>query len=77
MTSKAQIILKWHNQMGFIVIPGSKNLEHIKDNINIFDFELTKEDMEKIASLNNGKRRYIRTDEALENFLNWKITYEK
>lgn len=63
--------------MGFIVIPGSKNLEHIKDNINIFDFELTKEDMEKIASLNNGKRRYIRTDEALENFLNWKITYEK
>ena len=43
--STAQVVLKWHVQMGFIVIPGSKNVDHIKDNINIFDFELDNEDM--------------------------------
>lgn len=75
--TSAQIVLKWHIEMGFIVIPGSKNIDHIKDNIDLFDFTLTKEDMKQIASLNNGQRRYIRTDEALERFLNWKITYEK
>lgn len=75
--TSAQIVLKWHIEMGFIVIPGSKNIDHIKDNIDLFDFTLTKEDMNQIASLNNGQRRYIRTDEALERFLNWKITYEK
>ena len=74
--SSAQIVLKWHTQMGFIVIPGSKNVDHIKDNISIFDFELSSDDMKQIAKLNNGNRRYTRTDEALENFLNWKITYE-
>ncbi len=75
--TSAQIVLKWHIEMVFIVIPGSKNIDHIKDNIDLFDFTLTKEDMNQIASLNNGQRRYIRTDEALERFLNWKITYEK
>lgn len=75
--TSAQIVLKWHIEMGFIVIPGSKNIDHIKDNIDLFDFTLTKEDINQIASLNNGPRRYIRTDEALERFLNWKITYEK
>ncbi|HCY68194.1 MAG TPA: hypothetical protein DHU62_05610 [Firmicutes bacterium] len=75
--TSAQIVLKWHIEMEVIVIPGSKNIDHIKDNIDLFDFTLTKEDMNQIASLNNGQRRYIRTDEALERFLNWKITYEK
>lgn len=72
----AQIVLRWHLDMGFIVIPGSKNKDHIKDNMNIFDFKLSKEDMNLISKLNNNQRRYIRTDEALENFLNWKVTYE-
>ncbi|OUM64343.1 hypothetical protein PIROE2DRAFT_8896 [Piromyces sp. E2] len=45
-----QIILKWHTQMGFIVIPGSKNVDHIRENFSLFDFELTAEDMEKIAT---------------------------
>ena len=45
--SPAQIILRWHNQKGVIVIPGSKNPEHIKDNLNIFDFKLSEEDMKK------------------------------
>ena len=74
--STAQVILKWHVKMGFVVIPGSKNVDHIKDNINIFDFDLSAEDMKEIAKLNNGQRRYIRTEEALKNFENWKVPYE-
>lgn len=74
--SSAQVVLKWHVQMGFIVIPGSKNLNHIKDNIDIFDFELTESDMANIAKLNSGNRRYVRTDESLEGFASWKPTFE-
>ncbi len=74
--SSAQIVLKWHIQMGFIVIPGSKNVDHIKDNLNIFDFELSFDDMKEMEKLNKHIRRYNRTDEVLDNFLNWKITYE-
>ena len=69
--SSAQIILKWHTQMGFLVIPGASNPEHIKQNIDIFDFELTDEDMEKIAEINKNKRYYIRTDEQLVQFASW------
>ena len=75
--SPAQIVLKWHTQMGFIVIPGSKNAAHIKDNINIFDFELSEKDMDKIAEINKGERRYIRTEEALDGFQQWHPTYER
>ncbi len=46
-------------------------------NIDIFDFCLSNEDMNEISKLNKHQRRYIRTDEALENYLNWKITYEE
>ena len=35
--------------MGFIVIPGTKNVEHVKENFNIFDFKLTDNDMKEIA----------------------------
>ena len=75
--SPAQVVLKWHTQMGFIVIPGSKNAEHIKDNIDIFDFTLSGEDMKEMGKLNKGERRYTRTEEALDGFMNWKPTYEK
>ena len=75
--SPAQIVLRWHIQMGFIVIPGSKNPEHIKSNIDIYDFSLNDDDMAQIAKLNNGKRRYIRTDEALKDYASWKPQYEK
>ena len=74
--SSAQIILRWHVQMGFIVIPGSKNVDHIKANIDIFDFSLGQEDIDEIAKLNNGERRYTRTEEALKNFASWKVPYE-
>ncbi|WP_294379028.1 aldo/keto reductase [uncultured Clostridium sp.] len=50
----AQIILKWHIQRGVIPIPKSSNQERIKENFNIFDFELSNEDMNSINSLNEG-----------------------
>ncbi|TSO26386.1 aldo/keto reductase [Lactobacillus sp. LL6] len=56
--TNAQIILRWHTQMGFIVIPGSTNPEHIHDNHDIYDFELTKEEMAEIAKINKNRRYY-------------------
>lgn len=75
--STAQVVLKWHVQMGFIVIPGSKNVDHIKDNISIFDFELDNEDMKEMAKLNVGKRRFEADDGLIEKFALWHPTYEK
>ncbi|MBQ8680724.1 MAG: aldo/keto reductase [Treponema sp.] len=75
--SPAQIILRWHTQMGFVVIPGSKNVEHIKDNFDIMDFTLTAEEMAGIAKLDKGERYYHRTDEQLVQFAAWKPEFEK
>ena len=69
--SNVQIILRWHTQMGFIVIPGTKNEEHILQNAEIFDFTLSDEEMSKITEINKNKRYYIRTDSQLEQFKNW------
>ncbi|MBQ9404418.1 MAG: aldo/keto reductase, partial [Synergistaceae bacterium] len=52
----AQVIIRWHIQAGYIAIPGSKNPEHIRENINVFDFALTDNDMNIIAGLNQNKR---------------------
>jgi diketogulonate reductase-like aldo/keto reductase len=73
----AQVILRWHIQMGFVVIPGSKNVDHIKDNLNIMDFELTGEEMAEIAKLDKGERYYHRTEEQLVQFAAWKPDFEK
>ena len=73
----AQVILRWHVQMGFVVIPGSKNVDHIKDNLNIMDFELTGEEMAEIAKLDKGERYYHRSDEQLVQFAAWKPDFEK
>lgn len=56
--TNAQIILRWHIQDGNMVIPGSKNPEHIKDNFDIFDFALSDEDMRAIAKINKGVPYY-------------------
>lgn len=72
----AQVILRWHVQMGFAVIPGSRNVDHIRDNLNILDFSLTEAEMAEIAKLNNGKRYYTRTEEALDRFAGWRPAYE-
>ena len=73
----AQVILRWHIQMGFVVIPGSKNVDHIKDNLNIMDFELTADEIAEIAKLDKGERYYHRTDEQLLQFAAWKPDFEK
>ena len=69
--SAAQTILRWHIQEGFSVIPGSKNPAHIKENIEIFDFELTDDEMSKIRALNTESRYYIPQPSDLERFLNF------
>lgn len=74
--SPAQIVLRWHIQMGFVVIPGSKNLDHIKDNIDIFDFVLSPLEMSEIAKLNNGQRRHIHSEENLKRYMSIAPTYE-
>ena len=66
-----------HTQMGFVVIPGSKNVAHIKDNLDILDFELTADEMKEIARLDKGVRYYNRTDEQLVQFAAWKPEFEK
>lgn len=73
----AQVILRWHTQMGFVVIPGSKNVDHIKDNLDILDFKLTDEEMAEIAKLDKGERYYHRTDEQLVGFAAWRPEFEK
>ena len=52
--SSAQIILRWHLQAGHIAIPGSNNPDHIKENVELFDFELTDEEMSRLSALDEG-----------------------
>ena len=66
--SSAQIILRWHVQERNIVIPGSKNPAHIRDNFAIFDFTLTEKEMAEIAALNQNKRYYTSTPELLKQY---------
>lgn len=67
--SNAQIILRWHIQDGNIVIPGSKNPTHIKDNFDLFDFALTDDEMIQIAAMDKQKRYYTSTPEMLNNYV--------
>ena len=67
----AQVIMRWHIQQGNIVIPGSKTPAHIVDNIEIFDFELSDEDMAAIATLEQGSPLYERTPEKMELYKTW------
>ena len=66
--SAAQIILRWHIQDGNIVIPGSKNPEHIQSNFDLFDFALTDAEMAQIRALNKNKRYYKSTPLLLKGY---------
>lgn len=66
--TNAQVILRWHIQSGNIVIPGSKNPDHIRDNFDIFDFTLTDDEIAEIAKLNKGIRYYNATPEMIEAY---------
>ena len=64
----AQIVIRWHLQMGYIVIPGSSNEAQIKENINVFDFELTENDMAKIQKLDGTGRFFTLSEEEQEKW---------
>lgn len=52
----AQVILRWHLQRGVVAIPGSSNPDHIRENISVFDFSLTDEEMTRIAALDRNEK---------------------
>jgi len=52
----AQVILRWDLQRGVVVIPGSSNPDHILENLDLFGFELTPEEMDLIAALDRGEK---------------------
>lgn len=54
--SPAQVVIRWHLQNGLIVIPKSVHADRIQQNIDVFDFELTHQDMELINTLETGVR---------------------
>ena len=54
--TSAQIIVRWHLQSGYIAIPGSSNPDHIAENFDVWDFELTENEMKKLSSLDTGRR---------------------
>ena len=66
--SPAQVILRWHVQQGHIVIPGSKTPSHIAQNIDLFDFALTDQEMAQITTLDRGKPMFEHTEERLAQF---------
>lgn len=72
--SPAQIIIRWHIQEGFSVIPSATRHDYIKENISVFDFYLTDEEMAQMRSLNKEKRFFNMDYKQAEKFvLNWKL----
>lgn len=57
--------------------PGSKNVDHIRDNLDILDFLLTDAEMARIAKLDKGVRYYHRTEEQLVQFAGWRPAFEE
>lgn len=67
--TSAQVILRWHIQRGNVIFPKSTNPAHIAENADIFDFELTDEEMSRIASLDNDRRFFTMSLEEQEKNL--------
>jgi len=65
--SPAQIILRWDIQRGIITIPKSQKKERIKENFEIFDFEMTEDEIKEIDALNGKQNRIQDKDDVLEN----------
>ena len=54
--SSAQVILRWHLQRGVVAIPGSSNPDHVKENISVFGFKLSKKEMKQIGKLDRNEK---------------------
>ena len=72
--SVAQVALRWLIQRGVIIIPKSTHIERMGQNIDIFDFELTAEDMASIATLDTGKSLFFdhHDAETARMFMDWR-----
>jgi diketogulonate reductase-like aldo/keto reductase len=68
--TNVQIILRWHIQMGHIIFPKSSNPVHLKENFEIFDFNLTKEEMDEIQKLDADKYYFNVSFEEYEKVIN-------
>lgn len=75
--SAAQVVLRWHIQMGFCPVPGSKSPAHIQENGEIFGFALTSEEMERIAGVNRHTPFYQVTPESLQRLATTKCNFEE
>ena len=71
--SPVQVILRWHIQNGFVAIPKSISQIHIKDNFNIFDFKISKQDMAEIEKLDTGIPSFIHNEEFGKQLLSWVV----
>ena len=74
--SNAQVVLRWHVQMGFMTIPGSKNPDHIRDNFDVFDFALTDGEMAEIAELDGTKKYYEADEEKVQGYAAMHLPFE-
>lgn len=68
----AQVIIRWHLQEGFSVIPGATRHDYIKENISVFDFELSDQELAQMRGLNKEKRFFnMDYNQAKQFMLNW------
>ncbi|MDI9590427.1 MAG: aldo/keto reductase [Acidobacteriota bacterium] len=68
--SPVQVILRWHIQKGNSIIPGSKSWDHLKENLDVYDFALADDEMAEIAELATpGKAYYAADESAYERYL--------
>ena len=67
--SAVQTIIRWHIQKGFSVVPGSSNPKHIQENIEVFDFELTPEEMARIEALDQEKRYFTMSHDQIKAWM--------
>ncbi|MBQ1734201.1 MAG: aldo/keto reductase [Lachnospiraceae bacterium] len=67
--SAAQVIILWHLQKGFWVVPGSSNPAHIQENIESFTFTLSDDEMKQIAALNKEKRYFNMSYEQIKAWM--------
>lgn len=72
--SVAQVALRWLTQRGVIIIPKSVHVERMKQNLDIFDFTLSEEDMAEIARLDTGRSLFFdhHAPETVKMFMGWR-----